>query len=54
MELSEVGIAIMVVSIVVSVVVSRYLLKVVKGTDSVALEADARNITDESNLWSVF
>ena len=44
LELTEAGIGAMLVSIVVSIFLSRYLLKVARTTDSVALEANARNI----------
>jgi len=44
LELTEAGIGAMLVSIMVSVFLSRYLLKVSRATDSVALEANARNI----------
>ena len=37
----------MAVSIVVNILVSRYLLKVSRETDSVALEADARHLTTD-------
>jgi cation diffusion facilitator family transporter len=47
LELLEIGIAIMAVSIVVNIVVSRYLLKVARATDSIALEADARHLTTD-------
>lgn len=47
LELLEVGIGIMVASIVVNVIVSRYLLKVSRETDSLALEADARHLTTD-------
>ena len=43
-ELAEAGIAVMIVSIVVSIFVSRHLLSVSRATGSVALEANARNI----------
>jgi len=43
-ELAEVGIGVMLVSIVVSIFLSRHLLRVSRATDSVALEANARNI----------
>jgi len=43
-ELTEAGIGVMLVSIVVSVFLSRHLLKVSRATDSMALEASARNI----------
>ena len=43
-ELTEAGIGVMVVSIIVSVFLSRFLLKVSRATDSIALEASARNI----------
>jgi len=38
---------IMAVAIVVNILVSRYLLKVSRDTDSVALEADARHLTTD-------
>ncbi len=47
LELLEVGIGIMAVSIVANIIVSRYLLKVSRETDSVALEADARHLTTD-------
>ncbi len=43
-ELTEVGIVVMAVSILVSILLSRHLLKVARATRSVALEANARNI----------
>jgi cation diffusion facilitator family transporter len=43
-ELTGAGIAVMAVSIVVSTLLSRHLLKVARATGSVALEANARNI----------
>ncbi len=43
-ELAEAGIGVMAVSIVVSILLSRHLLSVSRNTDSVALEANARNI----------
>ncbi|MBA7635706.1 Ferrous-iron efflux pump FieF [subsurface metagenome] len=43
-ELAEVGMGVMLVSIVVSIFLSRHLLKVSRATGSVALEANARNI----------
>ena len=46
-KLAETGIAVMVVSIVVSIFLSRHLLKVAKATDSTALEANARNIASD-------
>ncbi len=44
-ELAETGIAVMAVSIVVSIFLSRHLLKVARATASVALEANAHNIS---------
>jgi cation diffusion facilitator family transporter len=44
-ELAEVGIAVMVLSIIISMLLSRHLLKVAKATDSTALEANAKNIS---------
>jgi cation diffusion facilitator family transporter len=46
-ELPEAGIAVMAVSIVVSIFLSRHLLKVSRRTGSVALEANARNIATD-------
>jgi len=43
-ELTEAGIGVMLVSIIVSIFLSRHLLKVSRTTDSIALEANARNI----------
>ena len=43
-EMTEAGIGIMVVSIVVSILLSRHLLKVSQATDSLALEAIGHNI----------
>lgn len=43
-ELTEAGIGVMLVSIIVSIFLSRHLLKVSRATDSIALEAAARNI----------
>ncbi len=45
LELLEIGIGIMALSIVVNVIVSRYLLRISRETDSLALEADARHLT---------
>jgi len=44
LELTEAGIGVMLVSIIASIFLSRYLLKVSRATDSIALEAGARNI----------
>ncbi|MFC2034931.1 cation diffusion facilitator family transporter [Chloroflexota bacterium] len=43
-ELTEAGMGVMLVSIVASIFLSRHLLKVSRATDSIALEASARNI----------
>ncbi|MFC2067017.1 cation diffusion facilitator family transporter [Chloroflexota bacterium] len=43
-ELTEAGIGVMLVSIIVSIFLSRHLLKVSRATDSMALEANAQNI----------
>ena len=43
-ELTEAGIGVMLVSIIVSIFLSRHLLKVSRATGSMALEASARNI----------
>jgi cation diffusion facilitator family transporter len=47
LELLEVGIGIMGLSIVVNVIISRYLFKIARETDSLALEADARHLTTD-------
>lgn len=47
LEMLEIGIAIMAVSIAVNAVVSRYLKKVSRDTDSLALEADATHLTTD-------
>jgi cation diffusion facilitator family transporter len=44
LELTEAGIGVMLISIVASIFLSRYLLRVSRATDSIALEASARNI----------
>ena len=43
-ELTEAGIGVMLVSIIASIFLSRHLLKVSRAVDSIALEANARNI----------
>jgi len=52
-ELPEAGIAVMAVSIVVSILLSRHLLRVSRRTGSVALEANARNIAADVYSTSV-
>lgn len=47
LEFVEIGIIIMAVSIVINIIVSRYLLRVARRTDSVALEADAKHLTTD-------
>jgi len=47
-ELVQSGLAVMLVSIVASVFLSRHLLKVSRVTNSVALEANAKNITADA------
>jgi len=44
LELTEAGIGVMAVSIIASILLSRYLLKVSRQEDSIALEANAKNI----------
>ena len=46
-ELTEAGMAVMAVSIVVSILLSRHLLSISRSTGSVALEANARNIATD-------
>jgi len=43
-ELTEAGIGVMLVSVIVSIFLSRHLIKVSRATGSIALEANARNI----------
>ena len=47
LETVEIGLAIMAVSIVTNILVSRYLMKTARQTDSLALEADARHLTTD-------
>ena len=55
LELIEVGIVVMGVSLVVNIFVSRYLYKVSRATDSLALEADAAHLTtDVMTMAGVF
>lgn len=44
LEMTEAGIGVMLVSIIASIFLSRHLLKVARATDSLALQANARNI----------
>ena len=46
-EMTEAGIAVMLVSMIVSILLSRHLFRVARATDSVALEANAYNITGD-------
>lgn len=46
-ELAETGMAVMLVSIIVSIFLSRHLLKVARATGSIALEANAKNIATD-------
>lgn len=46
-ELTEAGIAVMLVSMVVSILLARHLFRVARATGSVALEANANNITGD-------
>jgi len=43
-ERTEAGIGVMLVSVIASLLLSRYMLRVSRATDSIALEANARNI----------
>ncbi len=55
LEIIEVGIGVMGVAIVVNIIVSRYLYKVSRATDSLALEADAAHLTtDVMTMGGVF
>ena len=46
-ELTEAGIGVMLVSMIVSIFLSRHLLRVSRATDSIALQATAHNITTD-------
>jgi cation diffusion facilitator family transporter len=46
-EYVSIGIAVMAVSVVVNILVSRHLLHIARETDSIALEADARHLTTD-------
>lgn len=46
-EYVTIGIAVMAVSVVVNILVSRHLLRIARETDSIALEADARHLTTD-------
>ncbi|MBM4432753.1 MAG: cation transporter [Chloroflexi bacterium] len=46
-EMTEAGMAVMVVSIIASIFLSRHLRKVARTTDSIALEANAHNIATD-------
>lgn len=46
-EYVTIGIAVMAVSVVVNIFVSRHLLRIARETDSIALEADARHLTTD-------
>ncbi len=55
LEIVEVGIGVMAAAIVVNSLVSRYLYKISKSTDSLALEADAAHLsTDVLTMGGVF
>jgi len=47
LELTEVGIGVMIASIIASIFLSRHLYRVARATDSIALEANARNIATD-------
>ena len=47
LEFLELGIVLMVVSIIVNTIVSRYLRKISRSTDSLALEADATHLSTD-------
>lgn len=44
-EYLSIGIAVMAISVVVNIIVSRHLLRIARDSDSIALEADARHLT---------
>jgi cation diffusion facilitator family transporter len=46
-EYLGIGIAVMAISVVVNIVVSRHLLRIARDSDSIALEADARHLTTD-------
>jgi cation diffusion facilitator family transporter len=47
LETIEIGLGIMAVSIITNILVSRYLMRTAKQTDSLALEADAKHLTTD-------
>ncbi len=47
LETIEIGLVIMAVSIFTNILVSRYLMKTARATDSLALEADAKHLTTD-------
>jgi len=47
LELLGLGVIAMLISVVVNIGVSRYLLKIARKTDSIALEADAKHLTTD-------
>ncbi len=47
LELTEVGIGVMIASVIASIFLSRHLHKVARATDSIALEANAHNIATD-------
>ncbi|MFC1935079.1 cation diffusion facilitator family transporter [Chloroflexota bacterium] len=55
LEYLELGITVMAIAVVVNIIVSRYLLRVSRATDSLALEADAAHLTtDVMTMLGVF
>ena len=46
-EYLGIGIAVMAISVVVNIIVSRHLLRIARDSDSIALEADARHLTTD-------
>jgi cation diffusion facilitator family transporter len=50
LEMAELGMAIMGISVVVNIIVFRHLLKVAQATNSIALEVDARHLT--TDVWT--
>ncbi len=47
LEMLELGVVAMLISVAVNIGVSQYLLRIAKKTDSIALEADARHLTTD-------
>ena len=52
-EYLSIGIAVMAISVVVNIIVSRHLLRIARDSDSIALEADARSVSPTTDRQEV-